>query len=200
MTPSPPPKQAEAMDEVRGGEAEQAARAAAQRVEVVDAEGNVERTVPRSEMRSGRLRHRCTYIAVIDHDDRLVVHQRAPWKDVWPSRWDIAFGGVADPGEAWEDAARRELEEEAGLTTEDGGLVEVGVGAYDDDAVSLLGHAYVIRTDEPVRFDDGEVVAADRIPLDEVEAWLATHETCPDSVHFLAAALTRLGKAGSADN
>lgn len=173
-------------------DAERAARAAREQVEVVAVDGTVERLVDRATMRAERLRHRCTYLAVVDGQGRLVVHQRAGWKDVWPSRWDLAFGGVADAGEAWLDAARRELAEEAGITAGPDDLVEVAAGTYDDADVSVLGRAYVVRTDAPVHFDDGEVVAEDRVPLGELAAWLAAHETCPDSVHFLAGPLLAL--------
>ncbi len=54
-------------------ESNAAARATGQQVEIVDVNGNV---------------------------IEVVVHQRAPWKDVAPSLWDLAFGGVCDVGEA----------------------------------------------------------------------------------------------------
>jgi isopentenyldiphosphate isomerase len=163
-------------------EDERARAAAAEQVEEVDVDGRVLRVVDRAEMRAGRLRHRCTYIAVLDAEGRLLVHQRAPWKDVWPSRWDIAFGGVVGVGEDWTRAAARELAEEAGVVATEGSLVELGTASYDDDAVSVLGRAYLAHHDGPFTFPDGEVVASDRIAMDDLEDWLATHETCPDSV------------------
>jgi 8-oxo-dGTP pyrophosphatase MutT (NUDIX family) len=168
------------------GDEQRRAVAAAELVEVVDLRGQVERIVPRAEMRSGRLRHRCTYVVVVDHDERLIVHQRASWKDVWPSRWDVAFGGVVGVGEDWADAAHRELTEEAGI---DAPLVEIGRGAYEDADVSVLGHVFLARHDGPFTFPDGEVAAHDRIPLDDLEAWLTGRDLCPDSLALAAAAL-----------
>lgn len=167
-------------------DAEHAAAASAEQVEVVDLTGAVIDVVTRAAMRAGRLRHRCTYVLVVDDDERLIVHRRAPWKDVWPGRWDVAFGGVVGVGEAWADAARRELAEEAGV---DADLREVGSGAYDDEDVSVLGHVYLARHDGPFSFPDGEVVESDRVPLAEVEAWIRTHELCPDSLALAAAVL-----------
>src|SRR5690606_5285189 len=85
--------------------------AASEPVEVVDRNGTVVDVVDRARMRAKRLRHRCTYVAVVDAADRVVVHRRADWKDVWPGRWDIAFGGVVAVGETWDAAAARELAE-----------------------------------------------------------------------------------------
>ena len=93
---------------------EQRRAAAAQLVEHVDENGDVIEVVTRSEMRAKALRHRSVYIAVLD-GDRLLVHKRADWKDVFPGAWDLAFGGVCDVGEGWLESARRELLEEAGI-------------------------------------------------------------------------------------
>ena len=172
-------------------DAEHAAAAAAQLVEEVDLDGTVLRVVTRAEMRAGRLRHRCTYILVVDHDERLVVHRRAPWKDVWPDRWDVAFGGVVDVGEDWGAAAQRELREEAGV---EAGLQALGGGAYDDADVSVLGRVYLARHDGPFSFPDGEVVASDRVPLDEVAGWISSHELCPDSLALAVGAFGDLAR------
>lgn len=164
------------------------AEPADQMVEVVGLDGGVLEVVTRSQMREQRLRHKCTYIVVVDHDERLVVHQRAPWKDVWPSRWDVAFGGVVGVGEDWLDSAKRELLEEAGIESD---LLELGTGTYDDSHVSVLGRVYLARHDGPFTFVDGEVVASDRVALDEIENWIRTHEVCADSLAIAAGAFLR---------
>lgn len=146
---------------------------------MVDRDGTVLDVVPRARMRAERLRHRCTFIALVDSEGRLVVHQRAPWKDIWPGRWDIAFGGVVAVGEQWDDAAARELAEEAGVEVP---LTHLGEGTFDDDHVSLIGHVYVGRHDGSIDFADGEVVAVDRVPFADLDQWLTRHETTPDSV------------------
>lgn len=152
-------------------------------VEVVEPDGTVVEVVSRARMRAERLRHRCTYIAVVDSNNRLVVHQRAAWKDVWPSRWDVAFGGVVSVGEDWAEAALRELQEEAGITAE---LSLLGTGTYEDDDVSVLGCAYLARHDGLLAPADGEVVALDRVALIDLATWLEQHETTPDSVALVA--------------
>ena len=81
----------------------------------MDEAGNVVETVTRSRMRAANLRHRTVGVVVRTTGGEVVVHQRAAWKDVWPSYWDVAFGGVLEPGESWIDGARRELAEEAGI-------------------------------------------------------------------------------------
>src|SRR5690349_17836327 len=99
-------------------------------VEVVDERGTVVAVVPRPQMRAENLRHRSVGIVVCS-GSRVLVHRRADWKDVWPSRWDVAFGGVCDVGERYTDAARRELAEEAGIDVGEDELLDLGEGWYD---------------------------------------------------------------------
>jgi isopentenyldiphosphate isomerase len=148
-------------------------------VDVVDSDDRVMATVSRRRMRGERLRHRAVFIVVTSPDDELLVHRRSDAKDLWPGRWDLAVGGVVAAGETYDDAARRELAEELGVTG-----VEphpIGVGAYADDEVDLVARCYRVEYRGPLRFADGEVVEArwvDRIGLDEL---LATESFVPDS-------------------
>ena len=154
-----------------------------EQVEVVDAEGRVERVVTRAEMRAGNLRHRAVYIAVRrPGDGALLVHRRADWKDVWPSRWDVAFGGVCGVGESWDDAARRELGEEAGI---DASPTALGDGAYEDAEVAVVGRFYEVEHGGPFTFADGEVEETAWVAVEELGAWLADRASCPDSVALL---------------
>lgn len=154
------------------------AAAAAQLVEHVDEHGDVIEIVTRAEMRAGALRHRSVYVAVLDHDDRLLVHKRADWKDVFPGAWDLVFGGVCDVGEDWEPSAHRELREEAGVVGE---LVDHGPVAFEAPGVALVGRFYVCRHDGPFVFNDGEVTDTQWVPLSELAAFVDRHEVPPDS-------------------
>lgn len=148
-------------------------------VEVVDEAGAVIDVVTRHEVRAGNLRHRCTYVTVVTSDDQIVVHQRAAWKDVYPSYWDVCFGGVSGVGEPWEEAARRELAEEAGIENVE--LQELGEVSYDADDGRLIGRAYLARYDGTPSCPDGEVVAVERVALADLDRWLADRSVCPDS-------------------
>jgi isopentenyldiphosphate isomerase len=153
-------------------------------VEEVDEHGNVLRVVTRTQMRADHLRHRCTYIGVLDHDGRLLIHQRAATKEVYPSWWDVCAGGVCTAGERWDDSARRELAEELGVR--DVSLEHLGHGTWEaaDGSAALVGHVYVARTDGPFSFDDGEVVQARFVTFDELDRLLATESFCTDSVEL----------------
>ena len=116
-------------------------------------------------MRAGNLRHRSVAVVVVTGAGALVAHRRAGWKDVWPGRWDLCFGGVAAVGEGWEDAARRELAEEAGVAAAPADLALLGSGTYADDAVSAVYRIYAVTHDGPFTPADGEVAELVLVPL-----------------------------------
>jgi len=162
-------------------------------VEVIGPDGSVERVVTRAEMRAQNLRHRNIAVFVQRSDGRLVVHQRADWKDVYPSLWDIAFGGVPGVGESDDLAAVRELAEEAGLNVDTSALRRLGVRERETDAVVWRGVFYVVTTDAALHPADGEVARMDQVPVGDLRAWSATHELCPDVVALLDDAERWLG-------
>jgi 8-oxo-dGTP pyrophosphatase MutT (NUDIX family) len=153
-------------------------------VDVVDEHDVVVDTVPRADMRKDRLRHRGTFVAVVTSDAQLVIHQRAPDKDIWPSRWDIGAGGVVDAGEGYEESAARELAEELGIEVDPSGLTEIGRGYFEDDDVALFGRIYALVHDGPFRCTDGEIVAIELVTLAELDRVIPEREWCSDSLEM----------------
>lgn len=176
-----------------GASDDAATRAAREVVEEVDGDGTVVGIVTRADVRARRLRHRTVFVAVLDGAGMsLLVHRRAPWKDVWPDRWDIAFGGVCGVGEGWAAAAARELAEEAGLTSS---LVDLGGGTYADDDVDEVARVFLTRSDDPPSCPDGEVVATERVPLTALDRWIDARPVCPDSVALVRPRLPVIGSS-----
>ena len=153
-------------------------------VDLVDEDDRVLEVVTRAEMRSrgGTARHRACYVAVLTSADEVVVHRRAPWKDVYPGWWDICFGGVLGAGEPWPDAARRELLEEAGVEAEP---AELAATAWEAPGVKLNARVFLAHSDGPFTCPDGEVVEVATVPRADLAAWVARHDVCPDSVDLV---------------
>lgn len=155
-------------------------------VDIVDEQDQVTQTVPRRVMRTQRLRHRAVFIAILDGAGRLLVHRRSPLKDVWPSWCDIAVGGVVGAGESYRDAAYRELTEEVGINSVE--LFELDPDesrSYDDDQVSLMARCYVVNSQGPFTFDDGEVIEAWWVHRDGLDDLLRREKFLPDSLALL---------------
>jgi isopentenyldiphosphate isomerase len=153
-------------------------------VDHLDGDGNVIGTVTRAQMRRENLRHRSVGIVVLDGGGRVLIHRRAEDKDVWPGRWDLAAGGVVSAGESFDDAARRELAEELGIS--DVEVVHLGDGEYADESVDSVVRMYHAVWDGPVTFADGEVVEAVWVSADELRARLERDSFVPDSVAMAA--------------
>lgn len=164
-------------------------------VDLVDVDDRVVEVVTRAEMRArgAAVRHRACYVAVVTSGGELVVHRRADWKEVYPGYWDICFGGVLGAGEAWDDAARRELAEEAGVDAEP---VLLGTGAWSAEDTNLNARIYLARSDGPFTCPDGEVVEVATIAVADLDSWLAGRNVCPDSVDLVGPHLRdlRLGQ------
>jgi isopentenyldiphosphate isomerase len=155
--------------------------AADELVEVVDEHGAVVRVVTRADMRARNLLHRMAAVAVVTRAGEVVAHRRADWKDIWPGRWDVCFGGVPGVGEGWREAAARELAEEAGVAVEPSALRELAQGIFTDDDVAAVGRIFLARHDGPFHPADGEVAELALVPLGELDAWLAGRALCADS-------------------
>ena len=149
-------------------------------VDIVDDDDRVVATATRAEMRARRLRHRCVFLVVRRLDGRVLVHQRSPTKDIWPSAWDVAVGGVVTAGEEWDGAATRALGAAVGMGDARG--TPAGAGRYADAEVDEVARVYTVTWDGPVRFVDGEVVAAEWLTPAEVDERMARLPFCPDSL------------------
>jgi len=65
--------------------------------------------------------HRVVHILVYDTSGELYLQKRSITKDVQPGKWDTSVGGHVAAGESYEDAARREMQEELGI---EGAVIE----------------------------------------------------------------------------
>jgi isopentenyl-diphosphate Delta-isomerase len=64
-----------------------------------------------------KLLHRAVHVLVYDKDENLLIQKRSAKKDTYPLHWECV-GGHLGPGEKYQDAAIRELDEELGLPPE----------------------------------------------------------------------------------
>ncbi len=84
---------------------------------VVDEQGNVTGKATRGECHNGsKLLHPVVHLHVFNSKGELYLQKRPAWKDIQPNKWDTAVGGHVDFGENVEEALRREVREELGIT------------------------------------------------------------------------------------
>ena len=168
---------------------------ASELVDVVDADDRVIGQATRAEVRAHKLRHRATYILVFNARGQLFVHQRTATKDVHPSFFDVAVGGVVGAGESYDQGAQRELAEEIGVAATPRPILRF---QYEDAANRVNGRVYSCSYDGPLRLQAEEVVSGEWLDLDVVLERARQHPFCPDGMEALLRYLDRLASVSKA--
>jgi 8-oxo-dGTP pyrophosphatase MutT (NUDIX family) len=133
-------------------------------VALYDEDGMVVGSAPRSVMRARNLRHAASSVVVRDGLGRIYLHRRTETKDVFPGLLDFAAGGVVVAGEDPADGARREAEEELGIT---GAVLEpMGTADYADEQTRYRAFRYLVSWDGPIRWQAAEVAWGDWVTLE----------------------------------
>ena len=151
---------------------------------IVDEQNRETGTATRPEMRAHRMLHRCTYVFVFNSKGELFVQLRTPVKDIYPSYFDLAAGGVINAGEEYDTAAARELAEELGVTGV--ALRPHGVIYFEDSRSRVFGGVYSCVYDGPMQYQPEEVVSGEFVPLATVFARIQSGDRItPDSIQAL---------------
>ena len=86
-------------------------------VDIVDEDDNVIGNASIKEVREKGLIHRISRVVIVDPaHQKMLIQKRSKDKPLWPGCWDFAAAGHVDSGEDYETAAKRELEEELGIS------------------------------------------------------------------------------------
>lgn len=164
--------------------------AASELVDVVDADDRVVARATRAEVRTRKLRHRATYILLFNASGQLFVHQRSATKDVYPSYYDVAVGGVVGAGESYDEGARRELAEEVGISSV--APRPILKFQYEDADNRVNGRVYSCSYDGALTLQADEIIAGEWLDLDVVIERIRHAQFCPDGVEALARYLDKL--------
>ena len=157
-------------------------------IKLVDADNNEIGSRERGFVRKNKLWHRVSFIFIITKQRELLVQVRSQRKDYCPGYFDLASaGGVVDSGEEDDIGAKRELEEELGLT--DIELSPSQTFKYEpaDGSDNFFQNVYFVKDFDadniPLTFKDSEVERIERWPVTEIAAKLSdpTFKVTPDS-------------------
>lgn len=122
---------------------------------IVDEDGNITGAATRGECHSGtKLLHPVVHLHVFNSQGKLYLQKRPEWKDIQPGKWDTAVGGHVDLGECIEEALRREVREELGLTD----FVPEQITHYVFESEREKELVFVYKT-----VYDGEIIPSDEL-------------------------------------
>ncbi len=142
-------------------------------LEIVDKAGEVIGRASRAVIHGNNsLLHRVVHILVVNSAGDILLQKRAMNKDVAPGRWDTSVGGHVDAGETVEDALRREMSEELGITGEDIRFLYsyLHSNPYESELVSSYGCLH----EGPFNFSREEIDEVRFWPLHEIKESLGT--------------------------
>ena len=103
--------------------------------------------------------HRFSSIVLVDARGWVLLQERDEHPVIDPEKWGFP-GGMVEPGETYEQAAYRELEEETGIRLDDGGLTQFDEftvfheHSNTDDEFQLFAAA-TERTDDDIECHEG---------------------------------------------
>ena len=107
-------------------------------LEVVDSQDKVTGTATRREIHKHGLLHRAVHIFVFNPADQIYIQRRSISKDRHPGKLDSSAAGHVDPGETYEQAAIRELQEELGIRAEVKEILRVPASEQTDNEHVVL--------------------------------------------------------------
>ena len=123
---------------------------------VVDEAGNVIGKILRGQAHSGcKVLHPVIHLHLFNSEGGLYLQHRPKWKLIQPDRWDTSCGGHIAYGESTDEAFRREVSEELGITVNNA----LPLGKYVFESARERDLIYVFQAvhDGPVNPDREEL-------------------------------------------
>jgi 8-oxo-dGTP pyrophosphatase MutT (NUDIX family) len=139
-------------------------------------------TTTRAEMRRRNLIHRASYILVFNFSGAIFVQKRTKTKDIYPKYYDIAAGGVVQANETYEESARRELQEELGITS---GLIFLFDHYYADENNKVWGRAFSCVHEGPFLLQEDEVESGEFMDIHDILSVDNNKQFTPDGIEIL---------------
>jgi 16S rRNA (adenine1518-N6/adenine1519-N6)-dimethyltransferase len=140
-----------------------------ERFPVVDEMDRILRYEYRSQVHGDNLRHRAVHILVFNPAGEIYLQKRARWKDRHPLRWDSSAGGHVSAAEGYDEAARRELQEELGIDVALERLLKLPASSRTDEEFIWVYRAHIQGDLKPNRH---EIEAGGYFPPGIVDDWM----------------------------
>ncbi len=143
-------------------------------LDVIDNRDEVLGEATRQECHEEFLRHRAVQIFVFDPQGRIFVQKRTKTKDVFPGLYEASCSGHVQAGEAYSQAAVRELAEELGITHQEHELKKLFIFKFRASPENEIVQQFSVQCDcvgklQPEEVESGEFIEWNEF-LSRVEA------------------------------
>jgi 16S rRNA (adenine1518-N6/adenine1519-N6)-dimethyltransferase len=140
-----------------------------ERFDVVNEKDEVVGVESRHVVHEKQLRHRAVHVFVFDRHGQIFLQKRSRWKDRCPGLWDSSAAGHVDSGEDYDNAARREVEEELGVET---AVERLGrMEACPETGWEFVG-LYRAEHGGPFRLPPAEIESGAFFSVDQITRWV----------------------------
>jgi len=122
------------------------------------------------------LLHRIVHVIVMNNSGEMALQLRSKTKSFLPGHWCTTAGGHVQSGETYEQAARRELQEETGMIPKNLDFLRKDVVVYLGHGVTKLLSTFCTVHDGPIGADGVEVEKVEYFSLDRIRDMVAAGE------------------------
>jgi len=132
--------------------------------------------VERKRAHSEGILHRAGMVFLKRSDGKVLVQRRSKTKETFPDSYDSSCSFHVKFGESYDEAARRELGEEAGITSQ---LTYLGKFTHFDPPENEIVAVFVSESDEAVKIDLDESSVMEFWSKEEIDSVVDCKGTSP---------------------
>ncbi len=129
-------------------------------LDVVDINNHEIGQATRGEIHEKGWFHRAVHILLFNSSGAVYIQRRSKWKDRYPMKLDSSAAGHVDSGETYLEAAKRELNEELGITADLTSLLNI-VACLETDNEHIViyqAHSGLTPIPNPEEIYDGAFI------------------------------------------
>lgn len=145
--------------------------------------GSVERFIAH---RSKTLKHRSIFILLFNDQGELLLQKRSQLKDTFPGFWTVSVSGHVTFGQTYDEAAKREMEEEIGLSLDLEQLQKIYIEEEREFAFIYRGEC---KGKIKINFDQSEISEVKWVALEKLPEFIKENELTPSALKVLKTAL-----------
>lgn len=151
--------------------------------DIVDKNDKVIGTAAKDEVFQKKLRHRIVHILIFNNEGKMALQLRGDACKFLPNHWSTSVGGHIQANESYEDAAKREFNEELGTQAD---LHFFSRDLFTGpDGMEMWLVTYKAEYEGPFKLERGKVDKVEFFSMDEIKQMIINKEKFHPELLFL---------------